>query len=170
MKAILLFVTLFAIDIHHPDLQVYRRLLDQSLENKEAANQFYKQLSTVNEDSDPTLLGFKAMSEFMLCKHLFNPMSKLSHFNKGRALLEKAIQKNNLDPELLYFRLSTQSNVPSVLRYSGNINADKLALISYLKKEASDSQADQHVYKRIKAYLLINQYCTAEEKELIKNL
>lgn len=168
MKLSIVLFIFFNMYISHPDLQVYRKLMDQSVENKKVAGQFYERLKTVKEDADPAMLGFKAMSEFMLCKHLFNPISRLSHFNRGRNLLEMAIQRDNQDPELRYFRLSTQSNVPSVLGYNNNIKADKQMLLVYLKKGAAAENED--VYCRIKSYLLINQHCTAQEKELIKNL
>lgn len=183
MKLILFVFTFFSLNInsglnihhpdlnvHHPDLQLYRRLMDQSVENKDTANLFYEKLKAISEDADPSILGFKAMSEFMLCKHLFNPVSRLSHFNKGKNLLEKAIQRNSLDPELLYFRLSTQSNIPAMLRYNSNIKADKQFLLTYLKNGAGSELEENPVYQRIKAYLLINQFCTVQEKELIKNL
>ena len=170
MKLILTIFIFFSWSAHHPDLQVYRKLLDQSVANKDTANLFYAKLKNVTADSDPALLGFKAMSEFMLCKHLFNPVSRISHFNKGKSLLEKAIQRNSTDPELLYFRLSTQSNIPAMLRYNSNIKADKQFLLAYLKKGAGSDLEDDPVYQRIRSYLLINQYCTVQEKELIKNL
>lgn len=163
---LLLFLIIYSA---YPDLAAYRKLLDDSLENKAAAKQFYEQMQQVKESDEPVLLGFRAMSELMLCKHLLNPMSKLSHFNRGRDLLESAIKRTPKDPELLFFRLSTQSNVPSILRYSRNINEDKLLLIGYLKAGFHPGQ-DKALYKRIKDYLLINQHCSAKEKAMIKTL
>jgi hypothetical protein len=163
---LLLFLIIYSA---YPDLAAYRKLLDDSLENKAAAKQFYEQMQQVKESDEPVLLGFRAMSELMLCKHLLNPMSKLSHFNRGRDLLESAIKRTPKDPELLFFRLSTQSNVPSILRYSRNINEDKLLLIGYLKAGFQPGQ-DKALYKRIKDYLLINQHCSAKEKAMIKTL
>lgn len=163
---LLLFLMIFS---GHPDLAVYRKQLDSSLKNKAAAKQFYEQMRSIKDNDEPVLLGFRAMSEFILCKQLLNPMSKLSHFNRGRDLLEAAIKRDQKDPELLFFRLSTQSNVPSILRYSSNINEDKLSLIGYLKTGIHPG-TDLILYKRIKNYLLINQHCSAEEKAMIKTL
>lgn len=160
---------LLFIYIVHPDLAAYRKQLDHSLEDKAAAKQFYEQMKNIKDTDEPVLTGFRAMSEFMLCKHLISPISKLSHFNRGRDLLEAAIKRNQKDPELLFFRLSTQSNVPSILGYSSNINEDKRSLIGYLKTGSHPGQ-DKVLYKRIKDYLLINQHCSAEEKAMIKTL
>jgi len=165
MKMLLLL--LLGVNFLTTDLTAYRKLLDQSLEDEDASDRFYAQFKFLKEDREPILVGFKAMSEFMLCKHRNNPITQLNHFNKGRKLLESAIKRDNANPELLFFRLSTQSNIPSLLRYSMNIKNDKLALINYLK---SKNGTDQLLYSRIKAYLLINQYTTAEEKALIRKL
>jgi len=168
MKAVLLlFVWL---NIGNPDLSAYRKLLDGSFVSEKVAGQFYEQLKNVGEDDTPVLLGFRAMSEFMMSKHLVNPFSRISHFNRGRRLLERAIEKDHTSAELLFFRLATQSNAPSLLRYSSNISIDKLSLIRYLKADATQPHADKELHKRIKHYLLINQYCTTEEKTLIKTL
>lgn len=156
------------VSISVSDLLAYRKTLDQSLDNKKVANEFYERFKAVKASDDPILVGFKAMSEFMLCKHLLNPMSRLSHFNKGRDLLEGAIKRDKNSAELLFFRLTTQSIVPSLLNYSDQIQEDKLSLINYLKH--AESVKDKDLVNRIKAYLLINKYTTAAEKALIKSL
>lgn len=166
----LMLLLLFSLRLYSADLSVYRHLLDQSLRSEAAAERLFEQLKDVKEDDQPVLLGFRAMSEFMLCKHILNPVSRIGHFNKGRGLLETAISKDSLNPELRYFRLSTQSNVPSFLRYKVNITEDKLQLISFLQTDTGRAGPDKQLYQRIKAYLLINPYCSTEEKAMIKNL
>lgn len=167
MKPLLLL--LISLNILSTDLTAYRKLLDGSLKDEDTSKRFYELLKTVKEDEEPIFVGFRAMSEFMLCNHVLNPLSKLSHFKKGRKLLEGAIKRDNLNPELLFFRLSTQSNVPALLGYKMNIEEDKLALISYLRSGLSKTE-DKALYGRVKAYLLINQYCSSEEKAMIKKL
>jgi len=162
-----LFFLFMGIQLLTTDLGVYRKLLDQSLRDEEVSDRFYERFKPVKENGEPILVGFKAMSEFMLCKHMVNPISQLSHFKKGRRLLESAIKRERNNPELLFFRLSTQSNIPSLLNYKMNITEDKLSLISYLKTKEVD---DKILYSRIKSYLLINQYCSAEEKAMIRKL
>ena len=163
----LLMFLLLLINIPAADLSAYRKLMDQSLENEDASDRFYAQFKSVKDTGEPILVGFKAMSEFMLCKHMVNPISQLNHFKKGRRLLESAIKRDKLNPELLFFRLSTQSNIPSLLNYKMNIRDDKLALIRYLKAQKDD---DKILHSRIRSYLLINPNCTAEEKAMIKKL
>ena len=168
MRLILLF--LFSYSVSLPDIKECRALMDSSVENKVVAQQFYVRLKTVKETELPVLVGFRAMSEFLLCKHVINPFSKLSHFNKGRDLLENVIKKDSANPELRLFRLSTQSNVPALLKYNSEIALDKKMLINWLTHNKSKDTADVILHKRIKTYLLINKYCTAGEKTLIKTL
>jgi hypothetical protein len=166
MRALL--VLFISMSLANPNLVAYRKTLDQSLESKKVANAFYDQFKTVKISDEPVMIGFKAMSEFMLCKHLINPMSRLSHFNKGRELLEGAIKRDKMSAELLFFRLTTQSIVPSLLNYSDNIQEDKASLINFLKH--TEGVKDKDLINRIRAYLLINKYTTASEKALIKSL
>lgn len=154
-----------------PDLTSCRDMLDHAVADKALAFRFYQQLKAVDEEEgQPVMVGFRAMSEFLMCKHLLNPFSRLSHFNKGKALLEHAIKEDAGNPELLFFRLCTQTNVPAVLNYNKNIEGDKQALINYLLKYTQKVQSDTVLYKRIKTYLLMNKYCSAAEKAKIKTL
>jgi len=168
MKFVLLLVCL--LDLSAPDLPSLRNILDQSVSNQKAANAFYEQMKGVKDADLPVMSGFRAMSEFMLCKHLLNPFSRINHFNRGRKLLESAIARDRNSPELLFFRLTTQSNVPALLNYSGNIKGDTQNLISYLETAQGKIHTDKDLHRRIKSYLLISQYCSAEEKALIKRL
>lgn len=168
MRLVLLLLVLFPLT--GQDLIANRILLAQSVEDEKAADRLYAQFKAVKDDAEPVLVGFKAMSEFMRCKHLFNPITRIGHFNKGKKLLEAAIQRDHLNPELLYFRFSTQSNIPALLKYKMNIEGDKRNLISYLKTGNHKSDQDHDLYLRIKAYLLVNEYCSAEEKAMIKTL
>jgi hypothetical protein len=166
----LIMMLLLSLYVSAPDLNACRKLLDHSLADEKTANRFYEQLKGVKENDAPVMVGFRAMSEFMICKHLVNPISRLSHFNRGKKLLESAIKRDHHSAELLFFRLSTQSNVPSVLRYNTDISADKQSLISYLKSDLNKPNTDKELHKRIKSYLLVNPFCSAEEKNLIKTL
>lgn len=168
MRFLLLWLLL--VNVSDADLSSYRKLMDQSLNDEDTADRFYEKMKTIKEDREPILVGFRAMSEFLLCKHTINPLKQLNHFNKGKKLLENAIKREPLDPELLYFRFTTQSNVPAILKYKTNISEDKLNLIRYLKSGPVKSGDDKILHGRIKTYLLTNTYCSAAEKAMIKTL
>ena len=101
------------------DIKLLRRLLNESPKNEKTAEFFFEQTKNFNETNGALLLGFKAMSEFMLCNHVSNVFSKLSHFNTGKRLLEEVIKKDSKNVELIYIRFTVQTNVPALLAYSG---------------------------------------------------
>lgn len=152
------------------DIKLLRNLLNESPKNEKAAKLLFEQTKNFDAENEPLLIGFKAMSEFMLCNHVSNVFSKLNHFNTGKKLLEEAIKKELKNPELIYFRFITQTNVPSFLGYSDNIREDKIFLIKYLKETVSDTNKDVDLYNRIKHYLLQCNACNKTEKEVIKRL
>ena len=152
------------------DIKLLRRLLNESPKNEKTAEFFFEQTKNFNETNGALLLGFKAMSEFMLCNHVSNVFSKLSHFNTGKRLLEEVIKKDSKNVELIYFRFTVQTNVPALLAYSAKIKEDKQFLINYLKDNFSNANKDVDLYSRIKLYLLQCDACSQAEKENIKNL
>lgn len=145
-----------------------RQQLDGAANDKALAEKFNAQFKNISEKSQPILLGFKAISEMVLCKYVISPLSKLSHFKKGKRLLEAAIAASPENPELCFFRFTTQSNVPGLLNYSSNLQEDKRVLINALKSGAIKSDPD--LFKRIKRYMLSSKYCTAQEITLLKSL
>lgn len=153
--------------LSHPDLAACRKMLDQSLDDKAAAERFYQALKSADED-DPSLLGFKAMSELMLCRHVINPLSKLAHFRKGKNMLEKAISLERQDPELIFFRMTTQRNAPAFLGYGQDLEADKQLLLAYLKNNRAP--ADRELYDRIKKFMCNDASCSREEQAWLKEL
>lgn len=167
MKMILLFIMSF---YALPDIGELRNKMDKSVASKTVAQAFFDQLQGVTENDKPLLVGFRAMSELLMAKHVLSPFSKLSHFKKGKNLLEAALKRDPLNPELIYFRFSTQSNVPAMLNYSDELEADKKKLISWLKENKSKLPADVTLHQRIKSFLIIDKHCSAAEKALLKTL
>ena len=65
------------------DLVTIRVVLEKSVTSSRVANEFYKTINKI-ESSLPIMIGCRAMSELVLCKHVFNPISKLSHFCRAQ--------------------------------------------------------------------------------------
>jgi hypothetical protein len=162
------FVMLLLVNIvpvnQQPDLVSYRKLMDKAATDSDTAESLYSLCKKINVTDDPVHVGIRAMSEILMCKHVFNPVSKLSHFNRGKKLLDQAISRSKTAPELYFFRFATQSNVPSILKYSSNLDADKAILLKYLKSKP----ADKDLHQRVKTFMLNSKYCNSQEKEIIK--
>lgn len=102
-----------------------------------------------------------------MCDHTANVISKYAHFNEGRKLLEAAIKKDPANPELIYFRFTTQTSAPRMLGYYQQIKPDKLLLLDFLK---DGKRRDPQLYDMIKMYMQSCDECSKEEKYLIRQL
>lgn len=150
-----------------PDLQYYRLLMEQSQKSSQSARTFYSHTRQIQNSGHPTLLGYKAMAELMMCNHVSGPFNKLGYFNRGKKMLEQAIEKDRNNAELRFMRFCIQDNVPAILNYRDELAEDKDFLIRYLKKTAVQDKA---LHEQIRAYLLDHKLCSSNEKQTIKNL
>ena len=113
-----------------PALAKVRSLYALTEKKEQACHDLMNILEPYDETNNPLFLGYKASATMMMARYVSNPFSKLSYFNKGKKMLEKAVsaEKNNI--ELRSLRFLVQSNVPSFLGYKSDIDADKLFIIS----------------------------------------
>lgn len=74
------------------------------------------------------------------------PKEKAEEFKKGRDLLESSISKEPNNSEFRFLRLAIQENVPKILKYSNDIEADAKHIHS------SFSSMDQLLKKVIRDY------------------
>lgn len=104
--------------------------------------------------------GYIAVSNMIEANYVYSPYTKLSYFNKGKALLDQAIKNDNQNIELRYLRLCVQTNAPSFLGYNKQIETDKAFII--LKYSAL---TDLDLKKRIREYMIQSSICTELEKK-----
>jgi len=150
------------------ELLAYRKMMDAAVDNSSIAQKMYTSFKSFNE-SESLLMGYRAISELLMCKHAFNPISKLAHFNKGKKLLEQSIKSAPGNPELIFLRYTTQVSVPSLLNYSANLKTDKNILLIYLKRGITE-ETDRDLYCRIREYLEQSGNLSVNERSAIKNL
>lgn len=113
---------------------------------------------------DPYLLtGYQGLCFMLRAREVWNPYSKLSYFNKGKDMLNMAINKSPDQVELRFLRFCVQTNAPAFLGYKNEIPADKSLI---LKKYSSLNDEDLKI--RIKNYLGASAYCSASEKKLLQ--
>ena len=147
-----------------------RKQLDLAANDSKVADKFSDRFKKLDEQTAaPVTVGFKAISEMIQAKHAFNPINKVSHFKKGKRLLELAISKAPKNPELIFFRYTTQANVPAMLNYSGNVKEDRQLLVNFLKADAS-APKDPDLHRRIKNYLITDKPGSKAETEMLMNL
>ncbi|SFG80635.1 hypothetical protein [Pedobacter insulae] len=133
---------------YHPslDLAYIRSNYKVAVSDKDACEGMITELKkdNLNNVGLAYLGGFQAI----WAHHTFNPITKLSTFNRGKANINKAIltDKNNI--ETRFIRLSIQKNCPRFLGYYKNIREDE----AYLRKHV-DGVSDRDLKNMIKSIL-----------------
>ncbi len=172
VKAICILLLVFGTQFcqANDDFVTLRETVKKSVADSKTAFTFYETMKALDTKNKPILIGYKAMSELLLCKHVISPISKLSHFKRGRVLLEQAISEDMGNAELRFYRYCTQLNVPGMLNYSGNLKEDKAFLLSFLAAQSKKPKKDVDLYVRIKSFLLTSKHATAQDKEDLKSI
>ena len=167
MKSLLIYFTFL---FSSPDKEVitFRDMLHQSFYSSDVAEQYYSKTKHINNSSPAVLKGYKAMAEFIMCKHTYNPFSKLIYFNRGKKELDAAIKTEPENVELLFLRFATQCNAPSFLGYNSNIASDKTRLFNFVVGEASKYDIDLRI--KIATFLSKSKHCNTAEKKQMKSL
>ncbi len=160
IASLLLFCDLLNAQVSLKALQMY---FPDSVNSEKAAKYFFNETQTIKENAAPVLLGYKAMSYFMMCNYSSDPLTKLGYFNEGKKLLGNAIEKESKNPELIYFRFSTQLNTPKILNYKNELNTDKAFLLEYLENNSSPSNSNKTLNSRIKEILIQSKLCSKDE-------
>lgn len=116
----------------HPSLEWVRAIYSQSAENKDSCRHLMETLEPYNEKNEPLLAGYKAAACMIMARHVLNPISKLTYFERGRSLLERAIAADGSSIELRFLRYTIQTNCPAFLGYRGHIGEDRKLLLKYV--------------------------------------
>lgn len=141
-----------------------RSLFMKSVDDARSCQDLLKLLENYDEIKNPTLAGYKASAWMIMAKHSFNPMEKLSFFNKGKTLMESCIQASPENIELHFLRFSIQCNSPDFLGYNDSLMSDKSFLLKSINKKA-----DKELNSIILSYMNVSEYLTIEEKQLLKS-
>lgn len=106
-----------------------RALYQRAVTDEGAAEKLIKMLKPFNSKNNPLWAGYKASVTMLLAEHTFNPFKKLKYFNKGKKMLQEAVEADRTNIELRFLRFTAQSNAPSFLGYDDHIQADKKFLL-----------------------------------------
>ena len=112
---------------------------DLSSESETTISNQIKSLKKLSSTSE--VRAFTGVFIMKSAQFEFAPWSKWNTFSKGKMMLEKEIHSNSSNVEFRFLRLMIQENVPSVVMYSSDIEADaKIVKKSYktLDKETQE--------------------------------
>lgn len=79
----------------------------------------------LSKEKSVIALAYLGAYQKIWANHVFNPLSKLATFKKGKNNIELAISKEPENVEIRYIRFSVQKNAPSFLGFNNNIKEDR---------------------------------------------
>lgn len=117
----------------------------------------------------PTLKAYKATSEAMLARVVWNPFTKLSQVMKYSELMETAVLEDQENIEIRFLRLSIEYNLPKFLGMSKNMTVDRDTIVSNLST-VNSMDLDPSFCRYIIYFLNDTGLCTEEEMLLMENV
>jgi hypothetical protein len=151
--AVLLFISTNSYAIFPMQSEVRSAFRKAATEEKSCSG-FLKMLEGYNEKNSPLLAGYKACATMMMAKYVFNPFTKLSHFSKGRSLLEKCIAADKQNIELRFLRYTVQTKAPFFLQYRSSLKEDE-AMITKSVSNLKDTELKKIIVDLLKSERII---------------
>ncbi|NDK55912.1 hypothetical protein [Pontibacter fetidus] len=136
--------------------------------NEDAAEDFYAKMEKYT-GKDPVVIGYKAASEAVMAKYVWNPYFKMKHLNTALGLFEEAVALNRDNPEIRFLRFIVEYHIPDYLNMSQHMAEDKAIVIEGLV-EHPKSGINKALAQTMRDVLLEKERCTPEEKQLLKSL
>jgi hypothetical protein len=165
MKMLLLtFFTLLLHQSANSTLTELRSCFQEAGVKQAAAKRLDQLAGLIDTNSDPVLIGYKGANEMIQAKYTWNPIEKWTRFNKGKALLQLAVSRDNTNLETRFLRFSIQSNIPSFLSYKAQMDTDKRFIIM-----STPHSIDRRLKEIIINYFASTHILTAAELNYIKN-
>lgn len=118
----LIFMTTLAFS-QNIDLDYLRQNYEKAVEDKVLCQNMIKSSEAKKDQS--IYLAYLGGLQTIWANHTFNPLAKLNTFNKGKANIEQAIQKDKENIEIRFIRLSVQKNAPFFLSYNSQVKEDE---------------------------------------------
>ena len=130
-------VLLMNVSFKNSDLNEVRTSYSKAVLDKKLCKKMIEELELSKEKS-VIALAYLGAYQTIWANHVFNPLSKLATFKKGKNNIELAISKEPENVEIRYIRFSVQKNSPSFLGYNNNLKEDKDFLVKNKKNINSD--------------------------------
>ncbi|WP_018478417.1 hypothetical protein [Pontibacter roseus] len=176
MKNILLLLSVFLLlpftlladnssDYKLPDLRT--QFLEASKDSR-AGKEFHELMSNY-EDNNPVVLAYKAISEAIMAKHVWNPYTKMKHLQKSSEVFEEAVKLDATNPEIRFLRFTVEHYVPRYLNMSKNLQDDKAKIIAGLERHPK-SGLSTDMARNIRDFMLTKDHCTEQEKQRLKSI
>ena len=148
MKSILLII-LISLSVYSNDISIIRELYQSAYTSETNCNNLRDKLNSIEANNSILIKGYEGCFYFIKCKFVTNPIEKAIYFNKGKELLETAINQNPRSVELRFLRYSIQKNIPRFLLYS-NLEKD-LSFVNENIEGIKDREAQKFIRNSLKS-------------------
>lgn len=148
-------------------LRKARHLYQYASAEEDSALGLFGLLTQPSSGSQPVLHAYRGAAFSIKASYLWNPISKLDHFNVGKGMIEEAVKQQPENWEIRYVRFTVQDGSPGFLGYRGNISEDKAVLLRSIPA-ALRSASDAWIAKQAALYLIQSESVTAAEKAKLK--
>ena len=130
-------VLLMNVSFKNSDLNEVRTSYSKAVLDKKLCKKMIEELE-LSKEKYVIALAYLGAYQTIWANHVFNPLSKLATFKKGKNNIELAISKEPENVEIRYIRFSVQKNAPSFLGYNSHLKEDKDFLVKNKKNINSD--------------------------------
>ncbi len=130
-------VLLMNFSFNNSDLNEVRSSYSKAVLDKKLCEKMIEELE-LSKQKSAIALAYLGAYQTIWANHVFNPLSKLATFKKGKNNIELAISKEPENVEIRYIRFSVQKNAPSFLGYNSHLKEDKDFLVKNKKNINSD--------------------------------
>ncbi|GHA54473.1 hypothetical protein [Pontibacter akesuensis] len=134
----------------------------------DVASRFNKKMMAYKGE-DASVLAYKAASEAVMAKYVWNPYSKLKQVKSAAAIFEKAVEKDADNPEIRFLRFTVEYYVPRYLNLSPNIEKDKKIVIEALKEHPKSGMPTE-LARTILDFMISKEHTTPAEKKVLQRI
>ncbi|MHA6247318.1 hypothetical protein ACXYMU_05220 [Pontibacter sp. CAU 1760] len=140
----------------------------QASKEEEVAKQFHQKMSAYQQ-ANPLVLAYKAASEAVMAKYVWNPYHKLKQLRTASEIFEDAIAIDRHNPEIRFLRFTVEHYVPRYLNLSAHVEEDKRLVIKSLQAYPN-GQLSEPLARTIRDFLLTKDHCTEAEKKILRSI
>lgn len=166
--AALLFFQLVFLSANSQSLAEVRKQFHLAVLDPEYSSDFHKFLEEVPLIT-PTHKAYKASSEAMLAREMWNPFRKYAQVLKYEELITEAIQEDSANIEIRFLRISIEYNLPRFLGKSKHLHEDRDIIVQNLSL-ASSMDIDPDFCHYIIYFLKDTELCTPEEVKAMEEV
>lgn len=150
-----------AINAVGQDLGAIRKAFHQAVLDPNQSRSFHEFLQETKPSSS-TVKAYKAVSEAMLAREVWNPFTKLSQVMKYNELMEVAVSEDKENIEIRFLRIAIEHNLPRFLGLSKHLAEDRAVIVKNMNVVGSMG-LDPSFKHYILYFLNDTGLCTPEE-------